>query len=118
MFLDERDLRILPCFLILRQPQHPSAKVAIVAHVATTDSPTERGPWVSTKLLWRTPQSTQYSVTLRDMMRLAGGGTVIKVAQRDLWIYSAIFVDILSIFTHISLKNPRYLEKSCTKKED
>ena len=26
----------------------------------------------------------------------------IKVAQRDLWIYSAIFVDILSIFTHIS----------------
>ena len=42
----------------------------------------------------------------------------IKVAQRDLWIYSAIFVDILSIFTHISLKNPRYLEKSCTKKED
>ena len=42
----------------------------------------------------------------------------IKVAQRDMWIYSAIFVDILSIFTHISLKNPRYLEKSCTKKED
>ena len=42
----------------------------------------------------------------------------IKVAQRDLWISSAIFVDILSIFTHISLKNPRYLEKSCTKKED
>ena len=27
---------------------------------------------------------------------------MIKVAQRDLWIYSAIFVDILSIFTHIS----------------
>ena len=43
---------------------------------------------------------------------------MIKVAQRDLWIYSAIFVDILSIFTHILLKNPRYLEKSCTKKED
>ena len=27
--------------------------------------------------------------------------SAIKVAQRDLWISSAIFVDILSIFTHI-----------------